>query len=168
MYDHSDLLTDEEIQEAFQHFCYVLNLKREIYWGWNTDLKTTFGRAILREGRVQLASKLWKRATPKERCDVIAHEICHIAVYDQYGQVDLHRREKVQSHGWQWKSLMRKCGYPNAKRCHKVSTKGLVTRHPVFCDCKAHMVTPQMFKKIRSKKKGYLCKLCKGKLREES
>jgi predicted SprT family Zn-dependent metalloprotease len=137
----------------------VLELKRAIYWGWNSTLKTTFGKAYLREGRVVLASKLWKRATPKERCEVVAHEICHIAAFDRF---------KSHGHEHGWRMMMKKCGYSNAARCHRISVKGLVTRHPVFCDCKVHMVTPQMFKSIRGKKKSYTCRLCSSKLREES
>lgn len=159
MHDPGDLLEENEIHAVFQSFCSKLELERAVCWGWNDRLTTCFGKAYLREGRVQLSSKLWKRATPKERREVVAHELCHISAFDKNGD---------RGHGRGWLAEMRKCGYPNATRCHKVSVIGIANRHPVFCDCKVHMISPQRFKKLRARTVKYTCNKCGAKLREES
>ncbi len=67
--------------------------------GYNGRLRTTLGRALLDEHRVELNPHLL-RNHPEELIPTLAHELAHLAVHLRYGR-------SAPSHGLEFRTLMR-------------------------------------------------------------
>lgn len=67
--------------------------------GYNARLRTTLGRALLDEHRVELNPHLL-RDHPGELIPTLAHELAHLAVHLRYGRA-------AASHGLEFRTLMR-------------------------------------------------------------
>lgn len=78
-------------------------IRKEYSWSWNARLRTTAGRAFLREGRVELNPLLLARHGEVVR-QVVIHEFAHLLA---------HRRcPREPGHGPTWRALMRSAGLP--------------------------------------------------------
>jgi len=93
-------------------------ISRRVSIAYNTRLRTTIGRAILDDRRVELNTRLL-RENPRELPGVLAHELAHIVVYLRYGP--------VRPHGRQFRQLMRAVGL-SAATTHKLKTAHLQRR----------------------------------------
>jgi len=60
--------------------------------GYNPRMRTTLGRAMLTEGRVELNTRLL-REHPDQLLPTLVHELAHIATHRRYGRVAPHGRE---------------------------------------------------------------------------
>ncbi len=86
--------------------------------GYNARLRTTLGRAVLDERRVELNPRMLRRH-PGELVPTLVHEIAHVAVHMRYGA--------VAPHGVQWRVLMRAVDM-SARATHDLPTDGLTRR----------------------------------------
>jgi len=154
---YGDLSTERQIQTVFNHACETLGV--EVTWGWNDRFLRVLGRARIRDMHIELSSKIWKLAKLEDRKEVIYHEVAHIAAFKKY---------KSCGHDRPWRLCMMMVGYQNAERCHTIDVSKLTikNRHPVFCDCTAHMITKIRLNKMRRGVK-MSCKKCNGRLRED-
>jgi predicted SprT family Zn-dependent metalloprotease len=57
--------------------------------GYNPRMRTSLGRAFLKQGRVELNVRLL-REHPSELLCTLVHELAHLAVYWQFGSVEPH------------------------------------------------------------------------------
>ena len=64
--------------------------------GYNSRLRTTLGRAVLDDGRVELNTRLLRKH-PRQLIATLVHELAHLAAYHRYGDA---------GHGRAWKTLM--------------------------------------------------------------
>lgn len=68
------------------------DLHRRVRIGYNPRLRTTLGRAVLNDRRVELNVRLLRRH-PAELIPTLVHELAHLAVHMRYGRVAPHGRE---------------------------------------------------------------------------
>lgn len=93
---------DQVADEAFATWR-VVEMRKEFCWSWNPRLRTTAGRAFLRERRVELNPLLLARH-PEVVRSVVIHEFAHLVA---------HRlRPREPGHGPTWRDLMRAAGLP--------------------------------------------------------
>lgn len=81
----------------------AVDVRSEFHWIWNPRLRTTAGRAFLREGRVELNPLLLARH-PEVVRQVVIHEFAHLVAH--------RRRPREPGHGPAWRALMRAAGLP--------------------------------------------------------
>jgi len=96
----------------------IPDFARRVTIVYNPRLRTTLGRAILNDNRVELNVHLL-RAYPDELLPAVAHELAHLAVRMRYGQ--------VRPHGREFKALMRAVNMP-ADATHRLDTARLNLR----------------------------------------
>jgi predicted SprT family Zn-dependent metalloprotease len=90
------------VDEAFALWR-VPEMRAEFRWAWNPRLRTTAGRAFLRERRVELNPVLLARHPEVVRA-VVIHEFAHLVA---------HRlRPREPGHGPTWRALMHAAGLP--------------------------------------------------------
>jgi predicted SprT family Zn-dependent metalloprotease len=89
-------------------------LSRKATICYNPRLKTTLGRAVFDDLRVELNARLLLEH-PSELVPTLAHELAHLAVFMKY--------RKALPHGPEFRALMRTVGMPTA------ATHNLPTRH---------------------------------------
>ncbi|MDP6635516.1 MAG: SprT-like domain-containing protein [Phycisphaerae bacterium] len=85
---------------------------------YNPRLRTTLGRAMLEDNRVELNVHLL-RAYPDELLGTLVHELAHLVVRMRYGD--------VQPHGVEFKALVRSVGM-SAAATHHLDTERLNLR----------------------------------------
>jgi len=93
----------------------IPDLARRVTIVYNPRLRTTLGRAILDDNRVELNVHLL-RAYPDELLPTVVHELAHLAVRMLYGN--------ARPHGREFKALMRAVNMP-ADTTHHLDTAGL-------------------------------------------
>ena len=93
----------------------IPDLARRVTIVYNPRLRTTLGRAMLEDNRVELNVHLL-RAYPDELLVTVVHELAHLAVRMLYGE--------VSPHGLEFKALMRAVNMP-ANTTHHLDTAGL-------------------------------------------
>jgi len=109
--------------------------------------------------RLRFSAPIWPRADETERYETVVHEVAHLVTSHEAALVG---RNKPQSHGYEWESVMRRAGV-SPKRTHSVDVKGLKGKKKTdvaHCGCKDHAITPAMGKKI-SDGALYMCRSCK-------
>lgn len=76
---------------------------------WDRRYRNLIAKAHLFEtdAEVRLSSRLYPRLKPLRRIEVIAHEVCHLAVWHHVGDVE-------DEHGEEWREFMRRLGYTDA------------------------------------------------------
>lgn len=92
------------------------DLASRLEWCWNPRLRTTIGRALLEEGKLELNPLLLGRH-PEEMRGVVIHELAHLVVTARHGLY-------VAPHGEEWKNLMRLAG-ESTKATHNLNVDGL-------------------------------------------
>ena len=158
------LTAEDEIQEVVEFAVETTELNQEVTWSWNRRLTSTLGRAYGRGKRIELSKPIWPVTDPEMRRETIVHEVCHVAAYLLFGG------DLSNSHGWEWVMMMERCGYHNPQTKHRVDLRSIQNRnrHPVFCDCRVHMVTKGQLKKIRDRTHRFSCNKCMSIIREGS
>jgi len=88
---------------------------------------------------------------------VVAHEVAHLIVYQQYG--------KVRPHGKEWQHVMQIVFNRPAQRTHSLDTNDVIGQQFVYqCQCTRHQLTIRRHNKILKGAK-YVCKKCRGELK---
>ena len=102
--EHRKLMDSTRIRFEERHFCDIVA---------QCSVRSRTIRPGRLESQVVLAFQwpLWELLLPKERMEIIAHESCH-AVADHVWTL---RGERIESHGIEWRSLMKAVGYPDAE-----------------------------------------------------
>ncbi len=87
---------------------------------------------------------------------VVAHEVAHLIVYQQYG--------KVRPHGKEWQYVMRTVFNCPAETTHALDVTDVIGRQFAYqCNCTRHLLSIRRHNKILKGAK-YLCKKCTGEL----
>jgi len=94
------------------------DLAERVSIAYNPRLRTTLGRALLADNRVELNVRLL-REHPGELLPTDVHELAHLAVRMRYGN--------VQSHGMHFRAFMRAVNL-SAASTHSLPTKHLKSR----------------------------------------
>ncbi len=87
--------------------------------GYNGRLRTTLGRALLDEGRVELNPRLL-RDHPDQLVSTLAHELAHLAVHVRFGR-------RAGAHGREFRTLMRALNL-DARATHNLPVEHLRRR----------------------------------------
>lgn len=91
---------------------------------FNPRLTSCMGTARFSQKVIHLSLPLWRRATTKQRRDLIIHEACHLFAEHRCGS-------EIRSHGAEWRYFMCKAGIePSAK--HDVQP---LNRFFIRCNC---------------------------------
>ena len=124
-------------------------LAQQVRLGYNPRLRSTLGRALLDEARVELNTRLL-REHPAHLIPTFVHELAHVAVYLRYGN--------VAPHGIQFRTLMSTLALP-AAATHNLPTGHLRRKRRRYLylhrcsDCSYSFVA-------RSIRRGYYCIAC--------
>jgi predicted SprT family Zn-dependent metalloprotease len=155
---YGDISTDKQVQIVFEHAFTVFDITGT--WGWNQRFLRLFGRAHISAAHVELSNKIWPLASVEERKETIYHEVAHIAAWQIFQE---------RGHGAKWKQCMSAVGYKDAERCHNVDVSKLLMhrRHPVFCDCRVHLVTKNALNQMRAGRSKFRCIKCQTYIKED-
>ena len=91
------------------------DLPRRVRIAYNPRLRTTLGRAVLEENRVELNTRLL-RDHPAELVPTLVHELAHLVIRMRYG--------RVAPHGRHFRTLMRAVNL-SADATHDLPVAGL-------------------------------------------
>jgi len=94
----------------------------------------------------------------------VIHECCHVIAEYLFGP--------GPAHGSKWRTLMKRCGYPNATRCHTVNRDGIATRRQaarrvywLACGCPDGVMLGRVqFQRLRTGTR-YHCRRCRQPVR---
>ena len=100
----------------------IPDLPRRVRIAYNPRLRTTLGRAVLDDARLELNTRLLGRH-PDQLVATLAHELAHLVVHMRYG--------KVAPHGRHFRTLMRAVGLSPAAT-HGLPTGRLRRRRRAF------------------------------------
>jgi predicted SprT family Zn-dependent metalloprotease len=109
------------------------------------------------DGPATRLTQMWSKASHEERVETITHEACHIIADYRFGG--------RQRHGPRWQEMMRRCGYQNPQRCHRVDQDGIRARRlgrrlSAACGRPGGiLVTPVTARRVRAGTI-YLCRAC--------
>lgn len=91
---------------------------------FNSRMTSCAGTAKSSNRTINLSLALWRRATTKQRRELIIHEACHIYAEHRCGP-------QIKSHGAEWRYFMAKAGLePNVH--HRVEP---LDRFYIHCQC---------------------------------
>ncbi len=118
---------------------------------YNPRLRTTAGRAMIEERRVELNTRLLTE-NPAELIPTLVHELAHLAALDRYGYGN------VSPHGRHFITLMRSAGF-SGEATHHLPVTHLKRRRRRYlylhrcsdCDCSFIARTPR---------RNYYCREC--------
>ena len=129
--------------------CGVPDLTREIKFIWNKRFTRKLGDANCKKRLIRLSIPLWSLLDEAGHI----HETCHIIA----GVLHV----KPQSHGKEWKALMRKCGL-SPSSFTKLDRGNLRRRQRVrvYCGCTEKFVPKGKRTKMLSGKYLYTCLQC--------
>lgn len=92
-----------------------LDLTTAMTWTWNPRLRTTAGRAVFADMKIELNPLLLARH-PEEMEGLLVHEAAHLVVQRLHG--------RQPPHGAQWKAYMRAAGH-STRATHQLDVRGL-------------------------------------------
>ncbi|MEW9111494.1 SprT family protein [Cytobacillus gottheilii] len=131
----------ESFQKPFRHKAF-----------FNNRLRTTGGRYMLRDHRIELNKKYLEQFGVEELIGIIKHELCHY---------HLHLEGKGYKHRDQdFRALMKKVGAP--RFCSTLPVHTSKSRKQVLYRCQNCGHLYERRRKIDTRK--YVCGKCKGKL----
>lgn len=125
------------------------DLPRQVSFGYNSRLRTTLGRAIVEDRRVELNTRLLIEH-PEELVTTFVHELAHVAVHIRYGA--------AAAHGFEFRTLMCAVGLSPAAT-HDLPTAHLKCRRSRYVylhrcsDCGYSFI-------MRSVRRNVYCRAC--------
>jgi predicted SprT family Zn-dependent metalloprotease len=119
---------------------------KQIHVSWNYRFTSIVGRATFASDAIELSAQLWNYLDDEEKTEAIIHEACHLFVFERFCR---RRKQKVNDHGEEWKELMRRCGYSDARAQMQTPAPTISKQYLVYCRCRKHFITPQMLGRIR-------------------
>lgn len=127
----------------------------------NSRLRTTAGRARLRDQIIEINPHLYARIEAADRRNTTLHEMAHLAAFNNYGSIH------GGGHGAGWKRTMRALGL-NPDRCHDYDCAGLerrALRHACLCQCgTVHQLTTRKRNHITNGTGRIRCLVCRNYL----
>lgn len=116
------------------------------------------GSAHLQRNIIKFNATLYEQNKEEFIQQVVAHEVAHLIVYQQYG--------KVRPHGKEWQHVMRNIFNCPAITTHSLDISDVIGQQFSYsCLCRTHQLTIRRHNKIL-KGGRYLCIHCKGALHE--
>ena len=117
------------------------------------------GYANFYEGKLNFSPTLLSENTEHFIENIIPHEVCHLVTRAMYPH--------CQSHGQDWKQVMRQLGVPPT-RCHQYDVSNVARKRNTQtfkyrCGCRTMELSKIMHNKIQRGSKR-LCKQCRGKV----
>ena len=107
----------------------VAYLSNVIHVGWNERFTCKFADAAYKSrpprGRIRISPKIWERAMPEQRREVIVHETAHIVAYHLHGT-------GIKPHGVEWRQAMANCGV-EPEVTHDINLLGINVFHVRDC-----------------------------------
>ncbi len=154
-----------DVQEYVAIVCMLCGadpLVARIRVAWNGRFSARMGDARWSDrqglGFIRLSSRLWPKAGHDERVETITHEACHVIADYTFGG--------RQMHGPRWREMMRRCGYEEPRRCHRVDLDAIHARRfgrrlRAACGCPGGvLITPVTARRLRAGTT-YLCRACR-------
>jgi predicted SprT family Zn-dependent metalloprotease len=125
---------------------------------WSDRMTRTGGLAYGQKDLIKLSRPIFEKMSEDEQINTVFHEVCHIIQRKLY--------PFSKSHGWEWKSLMYRCGQ-KANRCHNIVLKKKVSKLVnAACGCaNGVMIGPTQVRRLKSGAVKYHCKKCKQNIR---
>lgn len=126
---------------------------------FETNMRSVAGTAT--RSHISLNKRLFDK-NPAHLVEIFVHELCHVMQRDVYGY-----NPSVKSHGKEWKSLMRMCGYA-PERCHSMDVSELKAKRVKFsvsCSCSVYQVGKAIVDRMKKGTRVYSCRKCSGKLK---
>jgi len=80
----------------------VPELAQSLSFRHNARLRTTLGRFVARNRRVELNPRIWQALAPAQVRELIVHEAAHAVLFS--------RDPRARAHGADWRELMRRAG----------------------------------------------------------
>ncbi len=153
-------LTASEINQAIADTCRTLDVPAfasQIRWNWNTRYSAKMGTARYKDNSLQLSTQVYSVASTEDQIRNVVHEVCHLVAGHLFGL-------RIKAHGWEWASLMRKCGR-KPERCHS----NVVAVHTGICACAAGVpLTQIIYGKIKRGTRSYRCRKCRQQIKLNS
>lgn len=115
------------------------------------------GQALLQENCIRLNAEMLQREGLDFARETLAHELCHLAVWQYYGR-------KARPHGEQWQTLMQSLGYA-ANRCHRAPVVPVrqQRRFRYRCTCRTHELSTTRHNRAQRGVQ-YICRRCSNAL----
>jgi SprT protein len=117
---------------------------------WQATLRTTAGRAELRQRRILLNPHLLARA-PAQIEQVLVHEVAHLVTWARHGR-------RARPHGPEWAALMEQAGLPADAR-HRIPAHGLRRQRYWYL----HLCRSCGVRSIRRRALRLFCGGCRGR-----
>lgn len=145
--------------------CGVDELTERIRVAWSGRFSARMGDARWDHRRglgfIRLSSQLWPKASPDEQLETIAHEASHVIADHKFGG--------RQMHGPRWQEMMRRCGYQNPRRCHRVDIDEIRTRRRrrqlrAACGCLGGILISLIVARRVQAGAAYACRTCRQRL----
>lgn len=113
--------------------------------------------AHLQRNLIKFNAILFKQNKEEFLQQVVAHEVAHLVVYQQYG--------KVRPHGKEWQMVMRNVFNCPANTTHSLDISDVIGQQFSYqCQCSSHQLSIRRHNKIL-KGARYICKKCNNELR---
>jgi len=149
----------EKVEHQLSHEQLIWLRQSDIIF--NKSLRTSLGRAIFLENRIELNPTLLAEY-PDELEPTFAHELAHLIAPILYGRSGC-------GHQIGWQKVMHDFGY-SPQRTHRLPVGCLKRTHAVAakakCGCVgfAHEIKPRRYRKMRYGRQRYRCLKCKQEL----
>ncbi|QEM87350.1 SprT family zinc-dependent metalloprotease [Glaesserella parasuis] len=112
------------------------------------------GVAYLQQNEIRLNPILLSENSSNFVQQVVPHELAHLLVYQQFGQ--------VQPHGKEWKMMMKDVLGVPAETYHCFDVANVAGQQfPYRCGCQTHFLSIRRHNAIMQHKRSYICKKCK-------
>lgn len=119
--EHANCCSPADVERLHLFYCKELGIEHilpKLKWHFERRFSATLGQAEYWNDEntgemrylIRYATKPWVPMGPVSRKNLIAHEVCHLAVECLFGHGSVLNGIKVTDHGYHWKLLMAKCG----------------------------------------------------------
>lgn len=116
------------------------------------------GVAYLQQNEIRLNPVLLAENGQAFVQQVVPHELAHLLVYQQFGQ--------VRSHGKEWKMMMEQVLGVPAEIYHRFDTSKVQGQQFRYaCECQTHLLSVRRHNAIVRQNRQYLCRKCNKMLR---
>ena len=116
------------------------------------------GLAYYRSNLIRINPYVLERNTEEFLAQIVPHEVCHLLAHQIYPY------KQIKPHGPEWKSVMRRLGYPPT-RCHSFEVEQIrkTRKFRYVCNCMKHTVGHAVHKKMQAGQKR-ICLKCRQRV----
>lgn len=115
------------------------------------------GVAYLQQNEIRLNPILLQENRQQFIQEVVPHELAHLLVFQQFGQ--------VSPHGKEWQMMMEQVLNVPANTYHCFDIRNVRQHFSYQCGCQTHLLTIRRHNAIQAGKQRYICKKCGEALR---